>query len=89
MLSNLLPENKPYRKPNEVPLYIHKHPNHPPSILRQIPASINKRISALSSDKQVFDDAVQTYPGFVTPWKSWKTLDFNSSPEKPLKTIEC
>ena len=52
---------KPYRKPNNDPLYIHKHSNHPPSILRQLPASINKRISTLSSDKQVFDDAVQTY----------------------------
>ena len=41
--------------------YVHKHSNHPPSILRQPPASINKRILTLSSDKQVFDDAVQTY----------------------------
>ena len=40
---------------------IHKHSNHLPRILRQLPASINKRISTLSSDKQVFDDAVQTY----------------------------
>ena len=52
---------KPYRRPNDDPLYIHKHSKHPPSILRQLPASINKRISTLSSDKQVFDDAVQTY----------------------------
>ena len=52
---------KPHRKPNVDPLYIHKHSNHPPSILRQLPASINKRISMLSSNKQVFDDAVQTY----------------------------
>ena len=41
---------KPYRKPNDNPLCIHKHSNHPPSILRQLPASINKRISTLSSD---------------------------------------
>ena len=52
---------KPYRKPNDDPLYIHKQSNHLPSILRQLPASINKRISTLSSDKQVFNDAVQTY----------------------------
>ena len=54
-------KHKPYRKSNNDSLYIHKHSNHPPSILRQLPASINKRISTLSSDKQVFDDAVQTY----------------------------
>ena len=41
---------KPYRKPNDDPLYINKHSNHPPSILRQLPTSINKRISTLSSD---------------------------------------
>ena len=52
---------KPYRKPNDDPLYIHKHSNHPPRILRQLPASIKKRISTLSSDKQEFDDAAQTY----------------------------
>ena len=52
-------KHKPYR--NDDPLYIHKHSNQPPSILRQLPTSINKRISTLSSDKQVFHDAVQAY----------------------------
>ena len=40
---------------------INKHSNHPPSILRQLPTSINKRISTLSSDKQTFDDAAPAY----------------------------
>ena len=36
---------KPYRKPNGNPSYIHKRSTmHPPSILRQLPTSINKRI---------------------------------------------
>ena len=47
--------------PIDDPLYIHKHSNHPPSILRQLPVSINKRISTLSSDKETFQDAVPTY----------------------------
>ena len=54
-------KHKPYRKPNDDPVYLHKHSNHPPSILRQLPTSINKCISTLSSDKQAFDDAVQAY----------------------------
>ena len=54
-------KHKPYRKPNDDPLYIHKHSNHPPSILRQLSTSINRRISTLSSNKQIFDDAVQAY----------------------------
>ena len=52
---------KPYRKPSDDPLYINKHSNHPPSILRQLPASINKRISTLLSDKQTFEDAAPAY----------------------------
>ena len=54
-------EYKPYRKPNDDPLYINKHSNHPPSILRQLPTSINKRISTLSSDKQTFEDVAPAY----------------------------
>ena len=36
---------QPYSKPNNIPLYVHSKSNHPPSILRNIPASINKRLS--------------------------------------------
>ena len=38
---------KPYRKPNDEPLYINKHSNHPPAVLRQLPKSIRKRISEI------------------------------------------
>ena len=32
----------PYRKPNNELLYINKHSNHPPSIIKQIPSMISK-----------------------------------------------
>ena len=51
----------PYRKPNNDPIYIDSRSNHPPSIIRQLPKSINKRISSLSSDKPSFDSAVPLY----------------------------
>ena len=54
-------KHRPYRKPNDNPLNIHKHSNQPPGILRQLPISINKRISTLSSDKETFQDAAPTY----------------------------
>ena len=44
-----------------IPLYVHKQSNHPPSILRNIPESINKRLSEISSDKECFDKAKSTY----------------------------
>ena len=46
---------RPYREPNNDPIYINSHSNHPPSIIRQLPESINKRISQLSSDELSFN----------------------------------
>ena len=34
----------PYSKPNNTSLYVHSKSNHPPSVLRNIPLSINKRL---------------------------------------------
>ena len=39
----------PYRKPNNPPSYINKNSNHPPSIIKQIPTMINKRLCDLLS----------------------------------------
>ena len=47
----------PYTKEGNVPLYVHKKYNHPPSILKNIPDSINKRLSEISSDRECFDNA--------------------------------
>ena len=52
---------QPYRKPNNDPLFINSHSNHPPSILRQIPSSVNKRLSQLSSDQKAFSSAAPLY----------------------------
>ena len=51
----------PYIKEGNIPLYIHQESNHPPSILRNIPESINKRLSEISSDKESFDSAKGVY----------------------------
>ena len=52
---------KPYRKPNDEPLYINKHSNHPPAVLRQLPKSISKRISEISSNEEIFKQSVPIY----------------------------
>ena len=52
---------KPYRKPHILPFYIHKHSNQPPTILKELPKSIAKRISDLSSSKNIFHDAIPVY----------------------------
>ena len=51
----------PYRKPDDKPVYIHTHSNHPPSILKEVPNSIGRRISTLSSDNDVFERSAPLY----------------------------
>ena len=49
--------HEPYLKPNNKPLYVHNESNHPPSIIKNIPLAINKRLNELSSNKESFDKA--------------------------------
>ena len=51
----------PYRTPGNDPLYINAKCNHPPSIIKEIPRSIGRRISALSSDRDQFNNAGKVY----------------------------
>ena len=51
----------PYIKPNTTPLYIHSQSNHPPSIIRNIPLAVNKRVSSISSNESVFEKAAPIY----------------------------
>ncbi|PIK33614.1 hypothetical protein BSL78_09743 [Apostichopus japonicus] len=53
--------HKPYRKPNDEPLYIHVKSNHPPTITKHIPTAIEKRIRELSSNERVFSMAAPPY----------------------------
>ena len=36
---------RPYKKPNDDPLYINKNSNHPPTFVKQIPKATSKRVS--------------------------------------------
>ena len=54
-------KHSPYTKEGNTPLYVHKQSNHPPSILRNIPESINKRLSEISSDEDCFNKAKGVY----------------------------
>ena len=57
---------KPYKKPNHNPMYINVNSNHPPSIIKQIPSSINRRLSNLSSDEEVLFANIQPYQEALT-----------------------
>ena len=52
---------KPYKKLKDKPLYINKNSNHPPTVIKQIPKSIPKLISDISSSKAIYDQNISYY----------------------------
>ena len=70
---------KPFIKPNTVPLYINCESNHPPSVLRNIPDAINKRLSKISSNETVFNAAAPAYQEALA--KSGYKYDLKFDPE--------
>ena len=52
---------RPFCKPNSKPVYFHEQSSHPPNILKKLPKSINKQISDISCDENIFNNAKLTY----------------------------
>lgn len=52
---------QPYTKPNNIIHYVHRKSNHPPSIIKNIPPSINKRLSSISSSEKAFNTSKAQY----------------------------
>ena len=45
----------PYRKPDNPPVYIKSCSNYPPTVIKQLPKSISKRLSDLPSNEEMFE----------------------------------
>ena len=52
---------QPFRKPNNEPKYVDISSNHPPQVLKQLPKSSEKRLSEISSTKEIFDNSKHLY----------------------------
>ena len=52
---------RPFHKPNEETTYIHVESDHRPHIIKKIPRSIEKRLSCLSSTKEIFENSKDCY----------------------------
>ena len=52
---------RPYQKPDNIIQYIHVESNHPPNIIKQIPKTIEKRLSQLSSSEKIFNESAPFY----------------------------
>ena len=47
---------QPFSKPNNELKYIDINSNEPPQVLKQLPKSIKKRLSKMSSSKEIYDN---------------------------------
>ena len=74
---------KPYSKPSTTPLYVHSQSNHPPNILRNIPVAINRRLSSISSDHEVFNEASAPYQEALRKSGYAFKLEFKPPPQQP------
>ena len=74
---------KPYTKPNTTPLYIHSQSNHPPTVLRNLPAGINRRLSSISCNQSVFDAAAPLYQEALDKSGHKFKLEFDPEAAKP------
>ena len=73
---------KPYTKPNDETKYIHANSNHPPSIIKQLPVSIENRLSSISCDKKTFNEAAKHYQSALI--QSGYTYKLNYNPQNTV-----
>ena len=78
---------RPFLKPDNPLIYVHKESNHPPLILENIPKSVNKRLSELSKSEEIFIECSKEYQtalnnsGYKFPLK-YETTTENSRRKK-------
>ena len=48
-------------KQNDCPVYVHQQSNHPKGILENIPKSVNRRLSKISANEEIFNTAAPPY----------------------------
>ena len=73
---------KPYMKPNNTPMYVHSKSNHPPNILKNIPESINRRLSSISCNATAFNDTAPVYQEALRKSGHNYKLKYNPPPQE-------
>ena len=78
----------PYRKPNNHPLFIHSRSNHLPSIKKQLPSMLAERLSQLSCNEHMFNNATVVYQEAMQKIGYYNKLkhQHSSSPTRRTKT---
>ena len=82
-----------YGKPDEETNYIHVNSDHPPSIIKDIPRSIEKGLSILSSSKHIFQESAVYYEkclknsGYKTKLQYQQPKENNQNKKKRKRNI--
>jgi hypothetical protein len=74
-------EYGPFLQPNDKPVYLDAGSNHPPQVLENIPKGINRRLSTISANKDIFDKAAPTTQADLEKSGHNFKLNFEQVPE--------
>ena len=80
---------RPYRKPDNTPVYINKKSNHPSVVLKQLSRSIAKRISDISYDESIFRNSIPKYSEELRKSDLNDTLTYNTKTTDCDNSIKC
>ena len=78
---------RPYKKPIDEANYIHVNFDHPTFILKQLPMSIEKRLSSLSLSKGIFEETVPYYEQYLSNFGYKENLNYRD-PTSPTPSSQ-
>ena len=78
----------PYRKPNNETLYIDTNSNHPPTIIKHLPAAIGRQISDISSSKELFNEAKPHYESVLKKSGHDEELIYTERKKPVIHTVQ-
>ena len=73
-------------KEGDLPIYVHSQSNHPPSVLKNIGPGVNKRLSMLNANQELFDQAVPVYQEALRRSKHSHQMEFSKEPYRPASS---
>ena len=75
-------------KEGDRPTYVHSQSNHPPSVLKNIALGVNKRLSMLNANQELFDQATPLYQEALARGKHTHTLSYDQEAATTIGTPE-
>ena len=75
----------PNRKTDNPPVYINSCSNHPPTVIKQLPKSISKRLSDLSSNEKIFEKTKPAYRDALNKSGFQEKMSYTSAQNKSNK----